>query len=240
MANFNTHITVAAAASGLMSILCLQVGLATHNEAMLLALTGSIGGILPDVDLQRSYPSRIMFSLIATLAAFAMAFSMENDLSIVELWILGLITFLTIRYPIWMLFHEYSTHRGSIHSITAALTATFVTASLAHHWLGHTAFTSWLVATFMLFGFLIHLILDEIYSVDFSNRRIKRSFGTALKLIDTRKPIKAILLAFLALLAWYGAPSSNHFWDTLTSKETYQIIQARMLPDNLDHLKMQP
>ena len=237
MANFNTHITVAATASGLMSVLCLQVGLVTQNEAILLAAVGSFGGILPDVDLQRSYPSRIMFSLMATFSAFMMIFSMENNLSVVELWLLGLVVFLVIRFPIWRVFHKYTTHRGSIHSITAAFSATFVTAALAHSWLAYSPFVAWLAASFMLLGFLVHLVLDEIYSVDFSNRRIKRSFGTALKIIDTRKPAKAGVLLVATLLAWYAAPSSQPFWDTLSSKQTYQIISARMLPSNLDHLK---
>lgn len=237
MANFNTHITVAATASGLMSVLCLQVGLVTQNEAVLLAAVGSFGGILPDVDLQRSYPSRIMFSLMATFSAFMMIFSMENNLSVVELWLLGLVVFLVIRFPIWRVFHKYTTHRGSIHSITAAFSATFVTAALAHSWLAYSPFVAWLAASFMLLGFLVHLVLDEIYSVDFSNRRIKRSFGTALKIIDTRKPAKAGVLLVATLLAWYAAPSSQPFWDTLSSKQTYQIISARMLPSNLDHLK---
>jgi hypothetical protein len=30
-------------------------------------------------------------------------------------------------------------------------------------------------------GYLTHLVLDEFYSVDLFNRKIKRSFGTALK-----------------------------------------------------------
>ena len=237
MANFNTHITVAATASGLMSVLCLQVGLVTQNEAIVLATAGTFGGILPDVDLQRSYPSRIMFSLMATFSAFVMVFSMENDLSVVELWFLGLAVFLVIRFPVWSVFHKYTTHRGSIHSITAALAATFVTAALAHSWLSYSPFVAWLVASFMLLGFLVHLVLDEIYSVDFSNRRIKRSFGTALKILDTRKPMKAGVLLVITLFAWYIAPSSQEFWDTLTSKQTYQIISDRMLPSDLDHLK---
>ena len=236
MANFNTHITVAATASGLMSVLCLQVGLVTHNEAALLAVAGTFGGILPDVDLQRSYPSRIMFSLMATFAAFVMVFSVENDLSVIELWIAGLVTFFVIRFPVWRIFHEYTTHRGSIHSITAAFAASFITATVSHYWLGHPPFVAWLMASFMLLGFLIHLVLDEIYSVDFSNRRIKRSFGTALKILDTRKPAKAVILLTVTLLSWYVAPSSQAFWDTLSSQQTYQIISARMLPDNFDHL----
>lgn len=230
MANFNTHITTAAAVSGLLSTLCLQVGIVSQNEAVILALIGTFGGILPDVDLQRSYPSRILFSMVASVFAFLAIFAVENDLSVIELWLVGLTTFLVIRFPIWQVFHAYTTHRGSIHSITAALAAMFATAALSYHLLAYSAFVSWLFATFMLLGFLIHLILDEIYSVDFSNRRIKRSFGTALKILDTKKPIKMLILLTTTLLAWYLTPNSATFWDTLLSPQTYQIINARMLP----------
>ena len=37
---------------------------------------------------------------------------------------------------------------------------------------------------FVLIGFIIHLVLDEIYSVDVEGAVIKKSFGTALKLFD--------------------------------------------------------
>ena len=70
MANFNTHVTIAAAGSGLLSVLCLQVGMVDHTEALILALLGTIGGILPDIDLEHAYPSRIMFALFAIMGAF--------------------------------------------------------------------------------------------------------------------------------------------------------------------------
>ena len=39
----------------------------------------------------------------------------------------------------------------------------------------------------MFVGFLTHLILDEMYSVDVYDTRIKASFGTALKFYDGKR-----------------------------------------------------
>ena len=49
-------------------------------------------------------------------------------------------------------------------------------------------------------GAFSHLVLDEIYSVDFSGNqiRVKRSFGTALKLWDRKSPYTSTL-AFVAM-----------------------------------------
>lgn len=230
MANFSTHITVAAAGAGLLSVLCLQVGLADPREALMLALLGTIGGILPDIDLQHAYPSRIMFSLFGIVAAFMVVFSSKNDLSIVELWGVGLITFGVIRFPVWTVFHEYTHHRGSIHSLVAALLFMFLTAAFANHVLGEKPFMAWLFGLFVLLGFVLHLLLDEFYSVDFMNTRIKRSFGTAFKILDWKKREKSTALVVVTLLAWSIAPESRAFWDTLLSADTYRIIASRFLP----------
>ncbi|QQZ30300.1 hydrolase [Thiothrix subterranea] len=230
MANFSTHISVAAAGAGLLSVLCLQVGLAEPREALMLALLGTIGGILPDIDLQHAYPSRIMFSLFAILAAFMVVFSSENNLSIVELWGVGLITFGLIRFPIWTVFHEYTTHRGSIHSLVAAVLFMFLMTAFAHHVMGETPFVSWLFGLFVFLGFVLHLVLDELYSVDFMNHRIKRSFGTAFKILDWKKREKSTVLVIATIVAWAVVPDSHAFWDTLLSTETYRIIGSRLLP----------
>ncbi|MDQ5769833.1 metal-dependent hydrolase [Thiothrix subterranea] len=230
MANFSTHISVAAAGAGLLSVLCLQVGLAEPREALMLALLGTIGGILPDIDLQHAYPSRIMFSLFAILAAFMVVFSSENNLSIVELWGVGLLTFGLIRFPIWTVFHEYTTHRGSIHSLVAALLFMFLMTAFAHHVMGESPFVAWLFGLFVFLGFVLHLVLDELYSVDFMNHRIKRSFGTALKILDWKKREKSTALVVATIIAWALVPDSHAFWDTLLSADTYRIIGARLLP----------
>nr|CAA6830415.1 MAG: FIG00856673: hypothetical protein [uncultured Thiotrichaceae bacterium] len=231
MANFNTHITYAAAGAGLLSVLCLQIDLVDQRNALLLALVGTIGGILPDIDLQRSYPSRILFSMMGMFFAFLMVFSLENDFSIIGLWLVGVGSFLLVRFPIWYIFHHHTTHRGSTHSIVAALLCAFVTTAISHHLLGKDDLTSWLVGYFLFLGFILHLVLDEMYSVDFSNRRIKRSFGTALKLVDYRKSFKSALLIGLTFAVWFITPDETRFWDTVTSQETYQIISSRFLPN---------
>ena len=231
MANFNTHITYAAAASGLLSVLCLQIGLVSQNEALMLALTGTIGGILPDIDLKRSYPSQLLFGMLGIIAAFSVVFRYEDKLSIIELWIVGSGTLWFVRYPLWSLFHLNTTHRGSIHSIVAGLFVSFSTVAVMSHFFNTNNILAWFFGLFMFFGFIIHLLLDELYSVDFSNRRIKRSFGTAMKILDARKPAKSIMLVASTTIAWLLTPDATAFWDTLTSDETYTIISHRIFPE---------
>lgn len=233
MANFNTHITVAAAGAGLLSVLCLQVGLVDARESLLLALLGTIGGILPDIDLQHTYASRILFALIGIIGAFLLVFSVGNQVSIVELWLIGIVTFLGIRFPVWYIFHQYTSHRGSWHSLAAAVLSMLVTSIFAEQVMGKSAFIAWLFGWFIFFGFMIHLLLDELYSVDFMNKRLKRSAGTAMKLLDWRKPYKSTALVASSVVAWTYTPDVTVFWDTFTSIETYQIIGSRFFPKSL-------
>lgn len=232
MANFNTHIGVAAVASGLISTLCLQVGLVDSKDAMLLVLMGTIGGILPDIDLHYSHPSRIIFSLLGLIVSFLWILSAENSLSISELWAIGIVIYLGVRYGLWALFNRYTTHRGAIHSVIAAFLSMQITTVISHHFYGKDDFTAWLIGFMVFVGFIIHLLLDELYSVDFMNRRIKRSFGTALKIVDTRYAYSSSLIIALCIGLWFVSPDATGFADTLVSPETYQLIGNRFLPNN--------
>ena len=236
MANFNTHISVAAVASGLISTLCLQVGLVDSKDAMLLVLMGTIGGILPDIDLQYSYPSRIIFSLLGMITAFLWILSAENSLSISELWVIGTAIYLGIRYGLWKIFSMYTKHRGAVHSVIAGFLSMQVATVISFHFYGKDEFTSWLIGFMMFIGFMIHLLLDELYSVDFMNRRIKRSFGTALKIVDTRYAYSSSVIIILCIGLWFATPNATRFADTLTSAATYQLIGNRLLPKNLSIL----
>lgn len=230
MANFNTHITVAAVGSGLLATLCLKVGFVGSSDALLLTLVGTIGGILPDIDLQHSYPSRIIFSLLGMIVSFLWVFSTANQVSIIELWVIGLIIYLMIRYPIWTIFHRYTKHRGALHSIVAAFAFGLFATAISAQFFAKTPFVSWLIGLLLFYGFIIHLALDELYSVDFMNRRIKRSFGTAMKIIDTRELMSSAVLILIAAISLYFAPSASPFIDTLTTSQTYHVIWSRMLP----------
>lgn len=233
MANFNTHLSVAAVASGLISTLCLQVGFVDSQDAMLLILMGTIGGILPDIDLQYSHPSRIIFSMLGMIFAFLWVLSAENSLSVSELWAVGAIIYCGIRYGLWRIFNLYTKHRGAIHSVAAAALSMLATTVISFHVYGKNDFTSWLIGFVVFIGFIIHLLLDELYSVDFMNRRIKRSFGTALKLVDTRYAYTSSLIIVMCIGLYFVSPSADRFADTIMSAETYQLIGHRLLPKNL-------
>jgi hypothetical protein len=227
MANFNTHLGVAAVGSGMLATLCLQVGFVDAKDALLLASVGVIGGILPDIDLHYSHPSRILFSLLGIVAAFLWVFSAENHLSIIYLWGAGLGIYLFVRFPIWVLFQNFTVHRGSIHSIATALLFCFATTAISFHFFAKSPFIAWLIGLFIFLGFILHLILDEIYSVDFMGHRLKRSFGTALKLFDFKERISSIVIVVLSIALWFFTPDASQFIDTLTSPETYQVILKR-------------
>ena len=228
MANFNTHLGVAAVGSGMLATLCLQVGFVDAKDAILLASMGVLGGILPDIDLHYSHPSRILFSILGIVVAFLWIFSAENDLSIVYLWCAGLGIYLFVRYPFWALFQKMTVHRGSIHSIAAALLFGLIVTALSFHAFGKNDFISWLTGSFIFFGFILHLLLDEIYSVDFMGHRLKRSFGTALKLVDSKERISTMVIITGIFLIWFLTPDIHRFLDTLTSPETYRVIIQRL------------
>jgi len=228
MANFNTHLGVAAIGSGMLATLCLQVGFVDSKDAILLASMGVLGGILPDIDLHYSHPSRILFSVLGIVIAFLWIFSAENHFSILQLWGAGFGIYLFIRYPFWAFFQKITVHRGSIHSIAAALLCALITSCLAFHVFGKSAFVSWFNAAFVFLGFILHLLLDEIYSVDFMGHRLKRSFGTALKLIDSDEHISTIVILIGIFATWFISPDINQFLDTISSPETYQLILQRL------------
>lgn len=230
MANFNMHISVATVASGLVATLCLQVGFVSTQDALLLTLIGTLGGILPDIDLSYSYPSRIIFSLLGLGGAFTIIFAKANEWSVLELWLVGTLVFVLIRFPLWRVFHQNTRHRGMVHSVPAALLTLFVTTIFSYYVLEKSAFTSWLMGSMAFFGFIIHLILDELYSVDFMNRRIKRSFGTAFKLYDKKYHGRSLTIISLMFVAAAFTPSSDAFIDTFTTPNAYAVIYDRLLP----------
>ena len=66
MANFTTHIAVGTVASGLLSTLVMASNMVPPEHVLTLAAAGTLGSVLPDVDLKDSRPSQAMFSLLAS------------------------------------------------------------------------------------------------------------------------------------------------------------------------------
>ncbi len=173
-----------------------------------------------------------MFAGLGVFFSFAVLFSLERKYSIAEMLILWLGTLLFVRYVGREVFARFSYHRGIWHSILAMIFCAFVTAWVYRYLLGRDEQVSWLAAGFLAVGFLTHLVLDEIYSVDVMDTRIKASFGTALKLFDHRHLGHSSAMAIAAVLVFLATPPTRGFMDSITSRSLWSGLHQRLLPQN--------
>ena len=206
MANFNTHIAVGAVASGLAATTAVITGISPMTELATLVFAGVIGSILPDIDQDKGTPLHFLFGVLGIGAAFGVAL----NLGWLPWWGLALIwcaTFAGVSVGLIHVFTRYTAHRGIWHSVLAALLFAAVTAAVLSAVFGKAPAVSWLAGAFMAGGYLVHLILDEFYAVDLHNRRIKKSFGTALKLWDYHHPVNSAIMAAAVLGLLFAAPS---------------------------------
>ena len=231
MANFATHIGAGTVVAGALATLTLAADVVAPENLVAVTMAGVLGSVLPDIDLRDSRPSRLMFAGLAVFFSFAVLFNIAARYSIAEMWIAWLGTLVLVRYGLHAIFHRLSVHRGIWHSLLAGVFSSVATAVVYYHVLGRHEGVAWLAAGFMMAGYLTHLILDEMYSVDVMDTRIKASFGTALKLIDTRNWKATAGMAAATALAIYVSPSTQTFVDGMASKNMWTGLQQRMLPD---------
>lgn len=230
MANFATHIGAGTVVAGALATLTLAADVVAPENLVAVTMAGVLGSVLPDIDLKDSRPSRLMFAGLAVFFSFVVLFNVATKYSIVEMWILWLGTLILVRYGLHTVFHRLSVHRGIWHSLLAGLFCSVATAVVYYHVLGRHEGVAWLAGGFMMCGYITHLVLDEIYSVDVLDTRIKASFGTALKFIDTRHWKASVAMAAATGLAIYIAPPIESFKVGMSSKSMWSGLQQRMLP----------
>ena len=230
MANFPTHIGIGALASGVLATLTLAADVVAPENVVAVTIAGVLGSVLPDIDLKDSRPSRAMFSGLAAFFSFIALFLLVDKVSIAELWLAALGTFVGIKFVAHTIFHRMSYHRGIYHSILAATFFAFLTAAVYKHLLGRHEGVCWLAAGFMFIGYLVHLTLDEIYSVDVMDTRIKSSFGTAMKLFDYRKLGHSAAMAAATVGVFLLTPPAQSFNEGITSKSMWTGLQTKLLP----------
>jgi hypothetical protein len=218
MANFKMHVTGAVVGGAVFSSFCLGTQLAQAQDmAVLVALT-TIGGILPDIDLDHSSPTKLLFSSLAVLAAFAIFLSKADSYSLLELWLAAGLAYALVKYPVWETFNRFTQHRGVFHTLIAAFMFWFLTTTLCYEFFDFSRELSWVSGMAVFVGYIVHLVLDEVYSVDFMNKRLKNSFGTALKIINTKDIRSSLLMGGAMVLVFLMTPDSGAFasqiWDS--------------------------
>jgi len=164
-------------------------------------LSGIIGGILPDIDHDNSTPLKIMHFVFANLTAFFVIYNNIAHFKLLEIFIIWGGIYLFFAF-IFYVFKKTTKHRGMIHSIPAGILFWFLASFLLYR-LGFSLTQSYIIGLFLFSGYIVHLILDEIFSVDLVGRKIKKSFGSALKICSKDKKINFFVyfLLFLSVLS---------------------------------------
>lgn len=180
MANFRTHVTfstvlgIGYAGGGMLW------GFPIDTSLVAGTLCG-VSGMLPDIDSDTGVPLRESLAFLAATMPLLL-FERLHSLGLTHdsMILLGVVMYLTIRFGFASFLRSYTVHRGMFHSIPAAI----LFAELAFLLCGcHNLEWRYFKAGGVLLGFMSHLFLDEIYSIDFSRGipRLKKSFGTAIK-----------------------------------------------------------
>lgn len=190
MANFQGHLTGGVLISGIAAFAAYGQGLIDSTETQVLFVIGTTASLLPDIDADNSKPVRALFSLLGVVLGFMVAFKVDDHVPI-EVGVLGQIVvwvgvMLFVSFPLRQAFARLTVHRGVWHSVLMAIVLALAMTVATDFWLDVEPLLAWLAGGFVLLGYLTHLTLDEIASVDLLGRRVKRSFGTALKPLSLR------------------------------------------------------
>lgn len=199
MADFRTHLSVATGGGVLLALAGWQATLWTLTEALSMAVLTAFGGILPDIDSDNSHAIRLIFTLVAVLAVIAGVLALRGQVTLGVLLVACAGLYVGVRYVLSELFKRFTVHRGIWHSLLAVAFCGLGISALSYQWLAQSAWIAWTQGLALVFGSLIHLLLDEMYSVDLVGSRIKRSFGTAFKPFAYREPVNSLLLLVLAI-----------------------------------------
>lgn len=203
MASYRGHLTFAGLLGAGYGSLALLEGNWDWGPVLIAAGLTTLGGLLPDLDSDSGVPVRELFGVAAAVTPILL-FDRVRSLcqqSTEQTVIVLAATYLFIRYVLSYLFKNFTVHRGMFHSIPALMIAGLTTYLVYPS--GDVRRRLFLSGAVMI-GFLSHLILDEIYSVDFMGARLRlnKYAGSALKLVSKSWPATVTTYLLLALLAW--------------------------------------
>jgi hypothetical protein len=230
MANFKTHLVAAAAASGIASVSLLSLHLAQPWETGSYFLLGVLGGLLPDIDSDKSTPLTLIFYFLSIYCAFAIVFDLALQYSFAELLMVWGASYFAIRYLVFKVVTQVTVHRGIFHSLLAVVFVSLLTVDASYYFLHKSAQMAWNAGIFIGIGYLVHLCLDELYSVDLHNKRMRKSFGTALKPISRENLDASLLMAAVLCIFITYAPPVNNYWQTVNRALAKHDLQKKWLP----------
>ncbi|MFO0946780.1 MAG: metal-dependent hydrolase [Planctomycetota bacterium] len=221
MAGFKTHIgtsTVVGAAYAFYGNSQLQLPL---PACLLAGGLCSVAGMLPDLDSDSGVPVREMVSFSAAVVPMLMMERFETMGIPRETMIVAAgAIYLGVRFGFGAILKRFTVHRGMFHSLPAAAIAGLAVFLMCQtKSLDKRIF----VASAVVLGFLTHLILDEIWAVEwhFGRIRFKKSFGTALKFFGQQTGPNTAAYATLALLGYLAFQDVEALKDLPQNKNSH-------------------
>jgi hypothetical protein len=203
MASYRGHLTFAGLLGAGYGSLALLEGNWDWGTVLIAAGLTTLGGLLPDLDSDSGVPVRELFGVSAAIAPILLFDRVKSlcQQSTEQTVVFLAATYLFVRYVLAYVFKTFTVHRGMFHSIPALLIAGLATYLIYPS--GDVRRRIFLSGAVMI-GFLSHLILDEIYSVDFMGARLRlnKYAGSALKLVSKSRPATVTTYLLLGLLAW--------------------------------------
>lgn len=236
MANFNTHLNGALAVSGTASLIVYKAGLIDDSGFLLCVALGTIGGLLPDLDSDHSTPIKLGFNIAALVFAFGLVMHWRSTFSLLSLMILWLLGYGFMRYGVFTLFTKMTVHRGVMHSVPYMAILGVGLTCLSYYGLHTSLVASWFYGLFLFGGALVHLTLDEMYSVNLSGMTLKRSSGTAMKFYQHKDKWWYLLLYTILALLLFSAPPFAIFWQTVTDASAWAQLKVGVLPTMIKNL----
>jgi hypothetical protein len=211
MASYRGHLMLSAPVGVAYGSLALLYPEFDWGVVVLGAGVATLGGLLPDLDSDSSVPIRELFSLAATITALIVLHRLRHQvqLPLEQALVFCGLAYLFVRYIVSRVFAWVTVHRGMFHSIPGMCVAGLV---VYHLYPSPDLMVRLYLAGGTMVGFLSHLILDEIYSVDFNglSLRFNRFAGSALK-FGSSSWIATVtcygLLTLLIYLAFEAPPS---------------------------------
>ncbi|MBV8554085.1 MAG: metal-dependent hydrolase, partial [Planctomycetaceae bacterium] len=145
------------------------------------ALLATLSGLLPDLDSPSGVELKGFTGILGVLVALGVWQELKRvrpePVFELHLWAVVL-AYIAVRHGLRRILSRLAVHRGISHSLpTCAVwgALTYLYYPTDQHIL------RMLMAVAVMLGFLSHLLLDEICSVDLRGARVNKAFGTALK-----------------------------------------------------------
>ncbi|NTW30311.1 MAG: hypothetical protein HGB34_02945 [Candidatus Moranbacteria bacterium] len=223
MADFRTHAAFGVGLGAILAVASGTLGLLSGPTLLVpVFLCAALGALAPDIDSDSGVPFHVTFGALSIVSGgFVLSSCLASGVPVVESGLYSIGAAAAVWIVAGGVFKRLTNHRGMAHSLPAAFLAGLLV-FFAAGCLSYGDSDAFLLGTAVSFGYLVHLVLDEVYAaVDFHGRRImpSGSLGSALKISSSsRFATGAVYLGIVMLLAGNVTrllSLARAFWETV-------------------------